>query len=68
MHVQELLVDLAVRYGFQVLGALVVVVAGARPPSTRAETQFLPFSTCTSWRCGGVTPTPRARRCSARAW
>jgi len=29
MHVQELLVDLAVRYGFQVLGALVVVVAGA---------------------------------------
>ena len=28
MHVQELLVDLAVRYGFQVLGALVVVAAG----------------------------------------
>src|SRR5690349_10205471 len=29
MHVQELIVDLAVRYGFQVLGAVVVLLLGA---------------------------------------
>jgi len=29
MHVQELVIDLAVRYGFQILGAIVILVAGA---------------------------------------
>ena len=59
MPAQDLIVDLAIRYGFQVLGAIVILKAFAAGGSALTGIEAI---------ANGV-PTfrqPRARRCSAR--